>query len=172
MSNTGSIAKPISRREIRRFACEIRKSLGLENIAYFPIMEFLELILPKIMPGFELEILSQEEMGELHGKTCPADKKIYLRQDVYDRACEGQGRDRFTVAHELGHLFYHVPQNIVLARSNCEVRICENPEWQANTFAGELLVPFNFAGSKTETEIMTACGVSYSAARCQKNIKH
>lgn len=50
-------------------------------------------------------------------------------------------RDNFTLAHELGHLFLHAgwPNPKAGKYGRCGVR---NPqEWEANNFAGELLMP-------------------------------
>lgn len=55
-------------------------------------------------------------MGECHGITYPDRNEIQIRQDVYDRAIAGSGRDRLTLAHELGHLLFHEKQNISYAR--------------------------------------------------------
>lgn len=46
-------------------------------------------------------------MGAKHGETIPSENRIRIREDVYERACNGYGRDRLTMAHELGHLLLH-----------------------------------------------------------------
>ena len=51
---TSQIAQPLSRKEIREIARNLRKALDLENEPYFPIMPFVEGILPRIDPKFEL----------------------------------------------------------------------------------------------------------------------
>lgn len=48
----------------------------------------------------------------MHGEyavTTRADEDIVIRvrSDVYERACENHGRDRFALAHELGHYSLH-----------------------------------------------------------------
>lgn len=110
---------------------------------YFPIMEFLEFVLPCLDPDFSLEILSADEMGNNHGLTYPDQNIICLRDDIYEGAIAGNGRDRMTAAHELGHNFLH--KNIPLFAKNMEdnrvIRDQEDSEWQANTFAEKLLVP-------------------------------
>ena len=140
---TSQIAQPLSRKEIREIARDLRKALDLENEPYFPIMPFVEGILPRIDPKFELEILSKDEMHDFHGLTFPDRHQILLREDVYERACDGKGRDRFTVAHEVGHYILHIPSKIVLAKLEQGTAIPNfmDPEWQADAFAGELLMP-------------------------------
>ena len=106
----------------------------------------------------------------MHGLTNPATKTIKIREDVYDRACEGHGRDRFTLAHELGHYLLHDDVTVGLARSGdgaSVVTYCD-PEWQANAFAGELLMPHDLIQNMSIGEIAAQCKVSYSAAELQR----
>jgi Zn-dependent peptidase ImmA (M78 family) len=51
----------------------------------------------------------------------PQDSLIILREDVYEGAHAGNGRDRMTVAHEIGHLLMH--KNIAFARAEPGVEI-------------------------------------------------
>ncbi|NLK87794.1 MAG: ImmA/IrrE family metallo-endopeptidase [Clostridiaceae bacterium] len=138
---------------------------------FFPIVEFIELILPKIDPGFELEILTREEMGTKHGLTLPDKKCIRLREDVYIRACNNEGRDRLTLAHEVGHYFLHDSSSVQHARLQPgeEIKAFEDPEWQASAFAGELLVPAHLAKGLRPADIAYMCGVSNEAALMQYN---
>jgi Zn-dependent peptidase ImmA (M78 family) len=55
-------------------------------------------------------------------------------------------RERFTVAHEAGHVILHrhyfETQVLIAARAvSGPVVACQNPEWQANAAAGALLMP-------------------------------
>lgn len=77
-------AQGVSRKDIRRFVKKIKKLVGLENELYFPIVEFLENILPEIIPDFQLEILPRLVMGDKHGETFPDRNIIRIREDVYD----------------------------------------------------------------------------------------
>lgn len=169
MSNS-VVARPLSRKNIRDFAKKIRKDTGLDKCLFFPIIEFIELSLPIFDPCFELEIWSKENMGNCHGKTVPEEHRIILREDVYDNTINGRGRDRFTVAHELAHYLLHLSCNIGLARADGEIKPYEDPEWQANAFAAELLMPANLIADMSANLIQTKCGVSFSAASYQKSI--
>jgi len=108
-------------------------------------------------------------LGECHGITYPDRDEIQIRQDVYDRAVSGSGRDRLTMAHELGHLLFHERQNISYARMEDDSNIVtfRNPEWQADAFGGELLIPHNLIQGMSVEEVMEACKVSGNAALCQ-----
>lgn len=166
------VAKPISRREIRLLASLVRKIQG-DNELYFDIMKFLEQTLPRIQPGFTLYVKSKQEMGECHGLTFPEEKEIWLREDVYEGAMEGKGRDRLTAAHELFHLLFHARGQVGFARTGSKkVPAYKDPEWQADAFGGELLIPYDKAMHLTIPQIITECGVSEKAARCQFRKMH
>lgn len=74
-----------------------------------------------------------------------------------------------TMAHELGHLLYHEKQNISYARFEGEANIptYRNPEWQADAFGGELLMPHHLIKGKTVEQVVKECKVSPNAAMCQ-----
>jgi Zn-dependent peptidase ImmA (M78 family) len=167
------IAKPTSRMKIRNFANGIREYLEWYDEKYFPVVEFLELVIPQLEPDFSYEIVPVEEMKHQYGLTYPDKKLICLREDVYEKAAEGTARDRFTIAHEIGHYFMHRPGELVLARNQNKEKIpaYQDPEWQANTFAGELLAPPQIITGLTAKEISLCCGVSLDVAKIQlKNI--
>ena len=172
-NNSSAMAVPMSRKDLRAITWHLRCRLGLNKELYFPIIHFLELILPKIDPDFSLEILTKKEMGDCHGKSCPEEHKIYLRDDVYDGVCIDNGRDRFTVAHEAGHYLLHGAGKVKYARMNSGIIIPAymNPEWQANTFAAELLAPPHLIKNMDYIDIACECKVSYTVARIQKSQK-
>lgn len=99
--------KPTSRQAIWAHVRETRRSLGVEDKLYFDIVHFVERVMPEVFPEFVFEICTEAEMGNLHGETIPSEHKIRIREDVYIGACEGKGRDRLTMAHEVGHFFMH-----------------------------------------------------------------
>ena len=146
----------------------IRKIARKENELYFDIVYFLEITLPKLDENFTFQVLTEENMGDCHGLTYPDKNLIQIRQDVYERAVEGNGRDRLTLAHELFHLLQHESINISFARTgNNKVETYRDPEWQSDAFGGELLVPHNMIQGMSINEVATKCGVSMAAARFQ-----
>lgn len=75
-------------------------------------------------------------------------------------------RQRFTAAHELGHILLgHVGQGELVNREPSPV---DNPmEREANVFASRLLAPACVlwgCGVRSEKDIMELCGISYQAA--------
>lgn len=164
---SGLMMPPLSLEQIREKASAFRKIFGLTENGYVDIVKVLESLQEY---GVEIEIAPVHEMANKHGQTYPAKPKIVIREDIYERACEGHGRDRLTIAHEIGHLFLHGTDKISLARVEKEYEIptwCD-PEWQANAFAGELLAPFRFIRDLGIPEIQRRYGVSAQAAKVQK----
>ena len=162
-------ADPLSREYIRRFVHDLRREIGMENTLMFPIVQFVEHVLPILIPDFQFEIVPESEMGDKHGETYPSKNHMKIREDVYIRAINGEGRDRFTIAHEVGHLFLHEDDYVALCRlaPGKELRAFENPEWQADAFGGELLAPSYLIRWMTVAEVQEKCGVSASAAHTQ-----
>lgn len=162
-------ASAISRKNIQSFIRYLKKMVHLENEVYFPVVQFLENILPILISDFQLEIVPQREMGNKHGETYPSRNLIRIREDVYLGAVAGCGRDRLTIAHEIGHLFLHEDDSIALCKlaPNEKLRPFEDPEWQANAFGGELLASTYLIKGMTVVDVSEKCGVSMDAARVQ-----
>lgn len=161
----------MSRSAIRTLAMHLRTAFKIRGL-YFPVMEVIEFALPQFLSDFEFHVASEKEMGQTHGLTFPQNSTIILREDVYEGALSGNGRDRMTVAHEIGHLLLH--KDIAFARSEPDVQIAafESSEWQAKCFSGELLVPHHLAsvwGHMSVEDIASECGVSCHAADYQKS---
>ncbi len=127
--------------------------------------------MPKIDQDFNFEVWSEARMKGNHGLTVTTEKTIILREDVYERALAGHGRDRMTAAHELGHYILHSNVDITFARADTNLKTYECSEWQANCFGGEILVPYHrkeLLVGKSVQEIADLCGVSLEAATIQK----
>lgn len=156
---------PRSRKNIDTLATVVRKSVGVKQ-PHFPILEFVELQLPLLWENFHLVVQEKHVMGDAHGLTFPESSAIWLREDVYEGVEEGRGRDRFTLAHELGHLVMHGDTGLArVPKKTVELKPYENSEWQANRFAGVLLVPDDVAINLGNAfDIAKACGVSVEAA--------
>lgn len=161
------VAKPLSRAMIREYANYIRKSVGYEEMIFCPISQLIE-ALEHEDSGFTLEIVDDKEMSNFYGLTSTADGVMKIRESVYDGAVEGNPRDRFTLAHELGHYLMHSPERMSLARSEEYPPYCD-PEWQANVFAAELLVPHGMIADMDVEDIVEKCKVSWQCASIQKS---
>ena len=163
----GVEVQPLSRDDIRRMTKALRKRLKLDDYAPFPVMVFFEMILPMIFEDFTYEIKPRAKMGNKHGETYPCSHRIVLREDVYIGACAGKGRDLYTVAHEIGHLFLHGEQYSFARRDSSNIPLFKNSEWQADAFAGELLMPFQAIKNMLASQVVETFGVTPTAARTQ-----
>lgn len=167
------IARSKSRVQIRETARLIRKLQGVENELYFPILDFMEKTLPLLIPEFSLRVVPKVEMEGCEGLTIPEKNEIWIREDVYSRAYDGGGRERLTIAHELYHYLEHSRQTVAFARTNgIAVPPYKDPEWQADAFGGELLVPYDLAKKLSTEQIVELCGVSQRAADVQFRKMH
>ncbi len=163
-------AEPLSRVKIRKMARKLRELVGCENYLNFPILEFIEWIMANPDGGIDLEYVDPEEMQDTYGTTNTGCNKMCIRSDVYEGAIKGDCRERFTLCHEIGHYFLHQPNSISFARGN--IPVYRDPEWQANTFAGELMAPYDLVKDMKIEEIMEKCGMSRKAATIQYNAYH
>lgn len=78
-------------------------------------------------------------------------------------------RRRFSIAHELGHIFLHTGDGNKVTLYNREPQPLDDPiENEANLFASRLLAPLGviqFLNLNTISEISQYCDISYSAAK-------
>ena len=168
--------KGLSTADIRAIVKMIRKKCGLSKCERVPVCGFFEWIMEKLFPDFEREIAETKTMGE-EGVTLSGDNKIIIREDVYEKACNGDGRARFTIMHEIGHFVLHRPERVVLCRfapksaSSC-IPSYEDPEWQANTFAAEFLMDYDLVKDMDFMQISKACCVTYGAAKTRVEVIH
>lgn len=160
--------EPLSRERIRQYAFNVRKILSLENKFYFPVIKFLE-IMPEIFPEFSFEIVDDEELEyNKFAETDIESKTIKIKNSVYQGACSGSGMDRFIIVHEIGHFLMLSLCKLKFARCTAKPKPYEDPEWQADAFAGELLVPHHLIkGTEDPKYIAKICGVSLRAAKIQ-----
>jgi len=165
---------PRSREWIRELATLVREVTVATRGEFgprFPIVEALEEVMPELDTAFVYEILDKHEMGENHGLTLPSEHLIQIRLDVYEGACAGNGRDRMTVAHEIGHYLMHDTPRFARNTKNTRVPAYCNPEWQADCFGGELLVfPEGLSADMTAEQVAKLRGVSLDAARIQLTV--
>lgn len=166
MSRDGFLVAPLSKAKIFDAAQKVRQPFTsiFGPGPFVPMDRVLEL-LPELLEGFELQVCDEAEMGSLHGETEPLNRLVRLRRDVYDGMCQGNGRDRFTAAHELGHLFLHASTPSFARRSSRDAKIYCCSEWQADNFASAFLIDeMHLARCQSIEQVQTMFGVSASAA--------
>jgi len=162
---------PRSRLNIRA-AAGIVRTLWPDSGPYLPIVELLEHHASFLGDGQAIvfDYRDRAEMGSNHGLSKPSERLIIIREDVYELACEGDGFSRLTIAHELGHVLLHPDATLERRINRGAIPAYRSSEWQANCFAGELLMP---AGSvhlcRSIDDVMRIFGVSRQAAIYQFN---
>lgn len=160
----GYLVPPRSKREIFDLAAKVRKPFAamIGDRGFVPIAQAYE-VMHLMLPGFEFEVCDRAELGDDHGQTFPNKRLIKLREDVYAGMCAGSGRDRFTAAHELGHLFMH--SGVRFSRADPNAKPFLNSEWQADNFASAFLIDERLLSRcKSVSEVQEAFGVSNHAA--------
>ena len=156
---------PLSRKKIQEVAITLRKLFKVPLDEPFPVLKFIEFVLPTF--GYTIEICETSEMQNVYALTLPDEKIIKISENVYNLAVQGYPRHLFTLAHEIGHVIFHDNDSISFARTNEKIKPYEDPEWQANTFAAELLVPSCMIKGKTIDEIIKIYGCSKEVASIQ-----
>lgn len=162
---------PLKRSDIRELAKFVRTTLDCQE----PELDIIELLEDKLqiaLPGFYLMAGDEDSFDPNEfAKTYVASKRIILRNDVYLGACDGEPFHRFTCAHELGHLLLHKEPALKRAQLRSQLKPYECSEWQADCFAGELLVCADMATDcSSPNDIAKKFNVSMKAAKYQYRI--
>jgi transcriptional regulator with XRE-family HTH domain len=161
----GIVVPPMSTDAIRGFAEKVRSAFVENNQIQFPIMDVIEFRLGMIFDGFYIDIRDAESMGEDEGRVIGGTKGIALREDIYEGAWNGNGRDRFTACHELGHFLMHRTVTMARTREETDKIFCD-AEWQADTFAGTLLMSPRHLEKFTDPDnAADSCGMTVAAAK-------
>ena len=160
----GLLVDAVSTHALWDFAEKVRSAFVAAGEVCFPIMDVLEFRMPLIDDGFYLDPCSREEMGSEEGLVIAGSKCIKLREDVYEGAWKDVGRHRFTACHELGHYLLH--RQVAFPRMRDDSHpVYRDAEWQADTFAGGLLMSRRHLVSLETTENAAAkCGMTPMAA--------
>lgn len=161
--NRGHKVKALYISQIRSLAHYVKDSFRITGRC-FPIVELVELMHQQEL--IEFEIVERECMKEDYGVTYPKRNQIFIREDVYDKALDGDGFGRFTMAHELGHLIIHRDETVYARNQHGgSHKTIEDSEWQADKFAQELLIDTRLLMSTYDPyNIAEQCGVTAKAA--------
>ncbi|MBQ7570118.1 MAG: ImmA/IrrE family metallo-endopeptidase [Synergistaceae bacterium] len=163
----GTRVSPKSRAEIEKIAWAVRNLSGYSNkTVLFPIMKFIEHSLPCIFPDFSFEVMPDDEIKP-RAFSVPDNHLIVVKNSVYEGACAHVGKDRMTMAHEVGHIFLHAGVPMAKNYEQTEFKVYEDSEWQADVFAGELLAPIKLIRAMNYHEIQVECQISEKAAYAQ-----
>lgn len=139
---------PLSVKDISNIAASIREQYGIARDTAFPILEILKQLFYDNYLSIQLLADDDPYLDEDTPAVYNAnDNFIYLKESVIEEVESGNYRSNFTLAHE----FFHYLQHQVLRFKFEEVedrKTYEDPEWQANCFSGELLLPDEYLSNK------------------------
>ncbi|QND65032.1 hypothetical protein HB777_14815 [Mesorhizobium loti] len=159
----------LSDRTIKKEADQLAsrwKYVNKGSVESVDILDLIEFKLELFAPGFSLAIISSNDMMKILGASSDKDislaftslseKIIYVTENLYEDAYNGDGWARILLAHELGHAVLHSDYSnrtahfnfkyTNIAHSIDELRIrgiplYRDPERQADIFATCLMAP-------------------------------
>lgn len=169
MSSEYYEVRPKSIEDIRSYTTKLREMLILKPedsinfLFYLDIMTFMfkEYNFEYIVLEDDNRIFKEKDEAHTNIKT----GTIYIKESVFANLSVPSSRSNFTIPHELGHFFLHYLNGPVLSRNTKPEKVYENPEWQANQFAAELLMPYEVVKNLSIEEIYLKYNVSYQAAK-------
>ena len=134
----------IRRKSFKPMAKLFRNRHDYQPLQQFDPLRVLENNLPKQDSSFKWQVIDKADWDkgeETHAYYDILNNPIFIRSDVYEGAYNGNGRDRFTITHEISHylLIRDFGCPLYLPRCFGEVQPLQNPEYQANALAGYLL---------------------------------
>lgn len=115
-----------------------------------PVADFLEIKIPQNLPvAFDIATLPYPTEAVTTPDSGDFEARVIFDPRIYDNLMDGNGRARFTAAHEAAHALYH--RNEIRAAlphgahrglyRKTDIPYYKNPEWQADKFAATFLMP-------------------------------
>lgn len=149
-------AEQLSELEIAERAHQFRATFGIADKTYVDIIEILEFRIIDFVPDFRLIVRRDIELKNT-AETTIDPPRIFVRETIYDAACEGDRDCRRILAHELGHFLLHMKIDGPMHRNLCgyekqlsAINSLSSIEDQADIFARNFLVPPYVAFSHRE----------------------
>lgn len=159
---------PLNCQLIRQAADEIRKIFSIPP-GHVDIVGLYEFGLQE--KGWDYDICEDSALADdVLAMSYPDRHLVRVKLSTWSKALRGDRMCRFTLAHELGHLFLHTSERLGFARhhrsSQGNHSFFEDSEWQADRFAAELLTPAHelLATDLSAPQIVAAYGVSRKSA--------
>lgn len=177
---TDKTAKPLSILDIRNVAKFIRKLIDVspdKNIDMAKVLDVLTIKLQRF--DFNYVVLDDDDpifKKNEEAKTDIVNGTLYIKESlIWEAVHKKYCRSNFTIGHEIGHFVLHRVLNLMdfsRAAYSTPKKIYEDPEWQADTFASELLMPYEQCMTLSPAEIRRAYHVTKSAAETRYNKIH
>lgn len=172
-------ARALNKQQLQRLALFVRALCKLGRAEKFEPIWFIEYFIPTVLDSaFDYEVIDLKDWKygrNRHALYDPAHKRMMIRSDVYAGAIAGNGRDIFTLCHEIMHFVIFSIYGIPLFRtmndgsfdtSKQKLLTIQDSEWQANTGAGFLLCTDEMIKKANNVfDLMGMSGMSVTAAR-------
>lgn len=145
---------PLKIVEIENFANNLRRELDIPSNSPFPVLKVIEQFHDDGL--LTIQYLEDDHFifeDDTPAKYNPSENFIYVKESVLEELENHEYRANFTLAHELFHYF----QCQVLGFEFKEVENCPkyvDPEWQADEFAGQLLVLTKYIVGDCDTRLI------------------
>ena len=169
-SDVEPLSPALRRKNFKPLAKVFRSRHGYKPLQQFDPLRVLENDLTKQDTSFKWQVIDKadwKEGEEIHAYYNILKNTILIRSDVYEGAYNGNGRDRFTITHEICHylLIRYFGCPLYLPRRFGAVQPLQNPEYQANALAGYLLyTDAMLQSAKSPRHLMELAGTSRSSA--------
>lgn len=132
---------PLTIEQIQIICKRLRKYLNITEDDYFPISQVIDYL-------FEHRLINYQVLEDDNPRfpiNSPSiydayENCIYIKESAIEELDGGNYRNNFTLCHEL----FHFIQTQIFQfdfQEDKEVWFINDPEWQANEFAGQILIP-------------------------------
>ena len=155
---------PTSKEKLKNIAIKFRKEFDVNTLA-FPVIEIIDKLhckglLNLFIVNEDDSIMKKDELAfyELNSNS------MFVKEHVYLEAIENIGRARLTLTHELSHYLLLYVLKFEVTETKEEIKTYEDPEWQANYLASELLAPRDLTQGFNVQDYISKCNISEECA--------
>ncbi len=131
----------LSDAKIEESAALLRRKLGLLDEPAFNVADILQSRLPSVIDNFRLEFFAEADKPNLSAYYQNVPPRIFVRKEVFDRAYKGDPSARYTLAHELGHVFLLSRWQYLSSNRRQDMLKAMTFETSAHRFAMAFLMP-------------------------------
>lgn len=164
MNEEGFYSMPsvVTEEHLKTTAVCVRLLSGLSLTEQFKPIFVMENVLPKFDMKFSLKILARDEWfltEDIPACVEPETHTIYLREDLYDSAVDGESLAVVTVTHEVAHYIYFlifgVPKDVAFEEINGRrVSRFSEMEIKADALMELLSCPEKVNSGRSEREVL------------------
>lgn len=154
----------VTEEQLKTAAVCVRFFSGLSLTEQFKPILVMENVLPKFDREFSLKIVARGEWfltEEIPACVEPETHTVYLREDLYDSAVDGESFAIVTVTHEVAHYIYFlifgVPKDVEFEEINGrKVSLSHEMEIKADALTELLFCPEKVNSGRSESEVLEA----------------